>query len=45
MSQMFKNYISITNKKKKKKMITIIIIIIIIIKVNFITCHEGPDGE
>ena len=44
MSQMFKNYISITKKKKKKKKKTIIIIIIII-KVNFITCHEGPDGE
>jgi hypothetical protein len=41
---MFKNYISVTNKKKIL-IIIIIIIIITIMKVNFITCHEGPDGQ
>jgi hypothetical protein len=34
-------------KKKKKKKTTnmMMITIIITMKVNFITCHEGPDGE
>ena len=44
MSQMFKNYISVV-RKNKILMMMMIITITIIMKVNFITCHEGLDGE